>query len=327
MSLLEFPPFVPHRLLRGGHAQTVAAVYLPGSRFDYQATPHFVELDDGDQIVLHEDRPEQWQPGGPVTLLVHGLGGCHGSPYMVRIASKLRAAGVRVFRMDLRGWGAGTQIAQNAFHAGRTGDIAASIAKIQQLVPESKIALVGFSLGANMVLKLLSEVGEGTREQLAVDRALAVAPPIDLMSCCRHLSSRVGRIYDREYTRFMWKHLLSRVDVVPDFAAAARKQRPRGMLDFDVRFTAPMGGFDSVEQYYGSASSKSHLHKITAPTTILIADDDPIVPARLFDDLQLAGSVAIHRTAAARNIGYNPARNGEPDRRWLDWRVVEFATL
>ena len=39
--------------------------------------------------------------------MIHGLAGCHTSPYMQRIARKLNHRGVRTFRMDLRGCGAG----------------------------------------------------------------------------------------------------------------------------------------------------------------------------------------------------------------------------
>jgi len=326
MSLPEIPPFAPHRLFRGGHAQTIAGVYLPSKRFAYSAHRHCIELDDGDQIVLHEDRPTAWTDGDRIALLIHGLGGCHGSPYMARIAAKLSARGVRVFRKDLRGWGAGAKTARQPFHAARTADIAAALQSIHENSPASPVALVGFSLGANMILRLLGDVAGGPKLPASVDRALAVAPPIDLMRCCRNLARGFGRVYDRNYARFLWNHVRARRDVVPEFAAALSARRPQGIYDFDARFTAPLSGFESVEHYYNAASSVSVLSQIKTPTLILSAVDDPIVPGRVLEEATFSAKVTLHLTEHGGHLGYISAAGGEPDRRWMDWRAVDFVT-
>ena len=326
MSLPDIPPFQPHPLLRGGNWQTIAGVYLPSGKLHYRATKHLVDLSDGDQIALHDDRPADWQPGGRVALLIHGLGGCHGSPYMVRITDKLSARGVRVFRKDLRGWGAGACIAKQPFHAARTADIGASIAAIREFAPESPIVLVGFSLGANMLLKWLGDVGRDPISCASVEKALAIAPPIDLMRCCRDLERGFGKVYDRKYAAFLWGHLRSRQEVVSEFAAALQQRPPKRIYEFDERFTAPLGGFDSVEHYYETASSQHVLADIQVPTLILSARDDPIVPGAVFDDVALSSAVKLHLTKQGGHLGFIAAQNGEPDRRWMDWRVVDFAT-
>ncbi|HQU44402.1 MAG TPA: alpha/beta fold hydrolase, partial [Pirellulales bacterium] len=168
-----------------GHFQTLAGVYLPGRRFVYKARQHRVTLDDGDQIVLHDDCPEGWQPGDRVALLIHGLAGCHQSIYMLRIAARLEELGVRAFRMDLRGCGAGVGLARLPYHAGRSEDAAAALETIARLCPASPVALVGFSMGGNIALKLLGELGEERCGHL--DRAVAVCPPFDLLAAVRHV--------------------------------------------------------------------------------------------------------------------------------------------
>ncbi|OYV87501.1 MAG: hypothetical protein B7Z73_10010 [Planctomycetia bacterium 21-64-5] len=137
-------------------------------------------LHDGDQIVLHDDCPEGWQPGDRVALLIHGLAGCHQSIYMLRIAARLEELGVRAFRMDLRGCGAGVGLARLPYHAGRSEDAAAALETIARLCPASPVALVGFSMGGNIALKLLGELGEERCGHL--DRAVAVCPPFDLLA-------------------------------------------------------------------------------------------------------------------------------------------------
>src|SRR5437764_9987154 len=79
-TLMAFPPFRPHPFVRGGHAQTVAAVFWPGRLATYRALERRLRLDDDDVIVLHDDQPPDWRPGNPAALLVHGLAGSHKSP-------------------------------------------------------------------------------------------------------------------------------------------------------------------------------------------------------------------------------------------------------
>ena len=106
------PKFVPHALLRGGHVQTLAGYWLPGCRSPAGTIRHHVKLADGDQIVLHDDRPAEWTEGDRAALLLSGLAGCYQSGFLVRIAAKLNGRGVRTFRMDHRGTGAAVGLAQ-----------------------------------------------------------------------------------------------------------------------------------------------------------------------------------------------------------------------
>ncbi len=185
---MPLPPFRPHPFVRGGHAQTVAAVVWPGRLAVYRATRHQVRLTDGDVIVLHDDVPDGWPRGGPAALLVHGLAGCHLSPYMVRVAAKLNAASIRTFRIDLRDCGAGQGLAQQPYHAGKSEDVLAALAEVAARCPESDLSLVGFSLGGNLVLKLLGQSPADV--PLRLRRAAAVNPPIDLVSCARRCGRR-----------------------------------------------------------------------------------------------------------------------------------------
>ncbi|MCH2401135.1 MAG: hypothetical protein MK364_18610, partial [Pirellulales bacterium] len=118
LDRLQFPEFRPQLFLRSGHLQTVATVLLRGNRMPYTARQHQIELEDGDQLVLHDDCPSAWQPHQRVVLLVHGLTGCHLSSYMVRISYKLAQLGLRVFRLDMRGSGAGLHLARRSYNAG-----------------------------------------------------------------------------------------------------------------------------------------------------------------------------------------------------------------
>lgn len=315
-------PFEPHPLLRGGHAQTMAGVYLPGMRVEYRATQHRVQLSDGDELVLHDDRPDGWRDGDRAVMLIHGLGGTYQSGYMRRISHRLCAIGVRVFRLDLRGAGAGIWLAKLPYHSGRSDDAAAALAYIARTCPSSPTTLVGFSLGGNVALKLLGEVGSDSCGNL--DSAMAVAPPVELQTCCQRLQERDNRLYDWRFVGLLIRQHEERLRRVEGTPPMPFQVRPRTLLELDDQFTAPINGFGNAANYYHACSSARFVPDIRKPTLIMTAKNDPIIPVEMFGRLNLPPCVKLHIAAGGGHLGFISRGAGDPDRRWMDWRVVDF---
>ena len=91
-------------LLTDPHLQTIVAAKLTFA-LEPPSTTSLVALPDGDQIALEVSTPTGWQPNDPTVVMLHGLCGCHRSPYMQRLARKLLRCGMRAVRMNLRGCG------------------------------------------------------------------------------------------------------------------------------------------------------------------------------------------------------------------------------
>ncbi|WP_165700565.1 YheT family hydrolase [Alienimonas californiensis] len=383
------PPFRPHRLLRGGHAQTLAAVYwtgtapflapLPGARF----RRHRVDLGDGDALALHDLTPPDWSLGDPVALLVHGLGGSADSPYMVRIAAKLAALGVRAVRMDHRTCGAGADFSRQPYHAGLSGDVRAAawfLCGPGGLCPGSPLGLAGFSMGGNMVLKTLGEHAEAQRagsgaagdptgnasddptgsgsDDRPADapgdgpagavpgappdaqhpwalpdvplRGVVVNPAADLAACCDSLTGPVQRFYDRYFAKHLTRHVANTPTICSRRVRDLLNARPRNMRDFDAAVTVPGWRYESVDHYYARESAAPLVRRIDAPTLILSAEDDPLVPAEVVRGLTPGAGVTIHVCEGGGHLGYiaSEPRGDHPDadRRWMDWRVVDWLT-
>lgn len=315
-------PFRPHPLLRGGHAQTLAGVYLPSPRLVYRARQHVVTLPDGDRIVLHDDCPSGWQAGDRVALLIHGLSGCHQSRYMSRIAGRLEQQGVRAFRMDLRGCGAGVGLARLPYHSGRSADAAAALEKIAEICPNSPAALVGFSLGGNIALKLLGELGDRPCGHL--DRAVAVCPPFDLLSAVEQVHRPHNRLYERYFLRRLVGQVQACQRAMPDLPAVDFRRPPRSLFEFDDRFTAPVCGFGRAADYYRLASAARVADGIRLPVLVIAAEDDPLVPPAPLERLRDRPSVDLQITRHGGHLGY--VGWGEGDRRWLDARIAGWVT-
>src|SRR5947209_6815142 len=107
--------FRPLPFLGNPHVQTLLGTFLTGPEFSSRSHERLVQLDDGDQLVLHDTLPPEWREGNPVALLVHGMGGSHRSGYMQRTARRLLTRGFRVVRMDLRGTGKGIALARRSY--------------------------------------------------------------------------------------------------------------------------------------------------------------------------------------------------------------------
>ena len=243
---LTLCPFHPPWWLRGAHGQTLAAGYWFGQLVDYRAVPRLIALDDGDVVVVHDDCPAGWKPGDPVAVLMHGLIGSHQSPLLVRLAAKLNSSGIRVFRWDMRGCGAGAGLARLPYHAGCSDDLAQVLKyvidcckPVESTSPVRHhgdsirpfLHLLGVSLSGNILLKYLGESPE--RVQPEVSQAIAVNPPIDLARSVGALSGSLTGLYDRHFVGKLILDLQKRRSQRPDAPKPAHWNRPRSVMEFD----------------------------------------------------------------------------------------------
>ncbi len=315
------PPFEPHRWLRDPHIQTILGRYLPGPRLPLPTVYVEIDVPDGDRLSLLDSRPDSWRPGDPAAVMVHGLGGCARSPYVSRVAAKLVARGVRVIRMNLRGAGSGFGAARKFYHSGKTEDVRAAAGWIAARAAGSPIALIGYSLGANLVLKL---AGEAASEPLAgLDCVLASNPPIDLEACCRAIQSPRNRIYDRNFVRQL-KFEVGRLRLVFPELAAVPLDHVQTLLDFDEAFTAPLNSFRDARDYYTRCSARWFLPKIEVPGLVIHAEDDPFIPATPFREVEFPRSVALELIPHGGHLGFLHREDVHGDRRWLDARIVSW---
>ncbi len=308
------PEFIPHPWLRSGNLQTILGSWgtVPAER----ALRRLVTLSDGDQLVLHDDQPPTWRAGDRTALLVHGLCGSHRSAYLVRIAAKLNAVGIRTFRLDMRGCGAGRALARHPYHSGRSDDLAAALTAIASWCPGSPSTLIAFSLGANAALKLLGECGD--RPPGNLDRGIAVCPPVDLAASVRSLERYPARFYDRFFTSALLSHVHASPTLGEQAARIFARYRPTRLVEFDDAFTAPLSGFGDAATYYRRCSAAPLLRQIRVPTTILAAADDPIVPIAPLRDAAHSDAVDLVTDERGGHLGFLTRER----RRWMDDLVI-----
>ena len=313
------PPFEPHPWIRGPHLQTIVGRYWPWPRYRLPSTYTEVNLDGGDRASVLESIPERWSVGDPVAVLVHGLGGCARSPYVVRVGRRLVDLGVRVVRMNLRGAGSGFGIARSFYHSGKTQDVRAVADWLSHRTPGSPMGLVGFSLGANLVLKLASESADDPLINL--DCVVASNPPLDLEVCSKTIRQPINRIYDKNFLRNLRSDVARLHEAFPELEAIDLSTA-RDLYHFDELYTAPRNGFRDVADYYSSSSAGPLLDRIEVPGLVIHAVDDPFIPTKPFDLAQFPPQLALELIPGGGHLGYLSRKPWRGDRRWLDTRIA-----
>ena len=279
-------------------------------------------MQQGDFVSVLESIPDDWQPGDPTSILVHGLGGCARSPYMVRVAKRLVERGqTRVVRMNLRGAGSGFGLSRSYYHSGKTEDVRRVANWLAQRAPGSPIALVGFSLGANLVLKLAGEAASEPVE--ALDSVVAANPPVDLEACCLAIQDPRNRIYDKNFVRLLRGEVGRLHTRFPELGVVDLSSA-RTLLGFDELYTAPRNGFLHARDYYTRSSANRWIERIEIPGLIVHAQDDPFIPAGSFDSIHFPPNLECELVPHGGHLGYWSRDPWDGDRRWLDARIAHW---
>ena len=270
------PPFKPLPLIKSGIKQTLVANFWPHiSDLKYNAS-HIIELEDKDKLSLLEYY--SIDSDQPIILMIHGLTGSHKSNYMSRLTKQLYSK-YRVFRLNLRGCGTGKGLAKNPYHSGRSEDIVAVLNFLISTYPNKKIHLLGFSLGANIILKMAGEFDQLFKPYL--QSIIAISPPLDLHASVKKIIAPQNKIFNQYFTRA----LINSINDSFHLSIKDKKSisKVKSVYEFDDIYTAPICGFENALDYYNQCSSKNFLTSITTPTLILHSKDDPLISSVGYD--------------------------------------------
>jgi len=314
--------FKPLPFLGNRHLQTLLAHAWQGPKTKLPALIRQVPVEDGDRLAVHDSVPRRWQSEAGMVLLVHGLGGCHQSGYMLRLGAALWRRGWRVLRMDLRGVGAGEKLAQRTYHGGCSDDVRAVASFFRQENPNAPLILLGMSLGGNIVLKLAGEAA--TNPLTGLHAVAALAPPIDMVACAYMIAQPRNHLYEQYFVRHL-KDQVRRNRRHHSQAARLRFPRHLTMRLFDELVTAPSWGFADAMDYYRRASALPVVGQISVPAFILTARDDPFIAVESFESLQTGPATEVHIIERGGHLGFL-GRDGAGGFRWAEQRLVDWIT-
>ena len=328
-------PFEPRRGLRNGHVQTIAGNFLPRPDRLPPFTSELIEVAPADdnqpasQVLCHcHWQPEAVRPARLTVILLHGLEGSSQSQYVVGNGNKMWRAGCNVVRMNMRNCGGTEALSPTLYHSGLSGDVAAVLGTLTLRFGLERAALVGYSMGGNLVLKLAGELGA---EAPPVLRAVVgVSPAVDLGASADALHLPINRLYERRFLEALLKRFRHKALLFPESYDAARAVGVRSLRAFDDRITAFYAGFAGADDYYFRAAAARVLERIAVPTLILHALDDPFV--RLTPEtrglIERNPAITLIETAHGGHCAFlaapNPAANAEDDGYWAERTLLHF---
>ncbi len=281
-----------------------------------------IEVEPGVKVLAHC----HWQTDRRNTLtviVVHGLEGSSDSQYMLGIAAKGLALGMNVVRMNQRNCGGTEAQAPTLYHSGRSQDVAAVAQNLIAQDQISRLALVGFSMGGNLVLKLAGEWGSAGPAQFRA--VAAVCPAVDLAASADALHLPINRLYE-EY--FLWKlkgRLRKKARLFPGAFDTSRLHGVATLRDFDDKITAFYCGFAGATDYYDRAAATHVVDRIAVPAFILHAANDPFI--RILPETRRKllenPNITFLETEDGGHCSFLSTANGD-DGYWAEVQILEF---
>jgi hypothetical protein len=270
-------PFVPRRGLRNAHLQTIVGNFLPRPALALPLLSETVEVDptDGSRVLCDGHwQPEAVRAARLTLVLVHGLEGSSDSRYIQGIAARAWAAGCNVVRMNMRTCGGTEMLTPTLYHSGLSTDVGAVVRHYSAKFALSRVALVGYSMGGNMVLKLAGEWGNAA----PLAAVAAVCPAIDLAPGADALHEPANRLYEWKFLRGLLARYARKAALLPEIYASLKTIGPvRSIREFDDKIVARYWDFRNADDYYHRAASSRVVDRIAVPTLIVRAEDDPFI--------------------------------------------------
>lgn len=306
--------------LPGGHAQTLVPALLKRGR-DPGYERERLELPDGDFVDL------DWLDRGAddLIILVHGLEGSSRSPYMIRMARALaRNKPARdILALNFRGCSGEANRTARFYHSGETEDLRFVMETVADRY--ASIALIGFSLGGNVVLKFLGAHPETVHPKVRAGIAFSV--PCHLESSAQVLARPANRIYMARFLASLRDKIRDLDRRFPDTVDLEGIDAMRTFLEFDDRFTARLHGFNNAHDYWTRSSSRQFLPQIRVPALLVNARNDPFLSEECFPEAEEIGNpmMTLEYPSTGGHIGFpGHRRNGIG---WKEARVLQFLEI
>lgn len=308
--------FKPAWWLNNPHLQTIWPSFFK-KRPEIDLIKHRLELDDGDFIDISTTKNTEKKP---IVLIVHGLEGTLESHYAKPLIKLLKDNGFAVWFMHFRGCSGELNRLKRSYHSGDSADLNTVIEYIEATENKPPFAIIGFSLGGNILLKWLGE----QQQKSVITTAIAVSVPFRLGDAAERLEKSVSRIYQRHLItscqkKYRAKDALLNLDLIDNI------QPIKTFFEFDDKITAPLHGFENANDYYEQSSSRQFLKTIHTPTLIIHAKDDPFMfETTPPEHHELSQSIRLELSKSGGHVGFISGHFPWSANYWADQRILQW---
>jgi hypothetical protein len=301
------PPFAPPPGLRNAHLQSVLASLPPRRWFVAHraralvAASEDVLVDCGDGVRLLGHHAAHPGGRGELVLMLHGWEGSAESNYVLSSAAHLWALGFDVFRLNLRDHGPTHHLNPELFHSCRIAEVVGAVKSVQARHAAQRLTLVGYSLGGNFALRVAVRAPAAG---ILLRQVIAVCPVLDPAHTLDRLE-RGAWIYRNYFVRKWRSSLLKKHRAWPDLYDIDELLARHDLTSMTERLVLRYSSFPDLMSYLtGYAIVGAALADLRVPSRIIMALDDPIVPASDLSRLATPPSLAITTTARGGHCAF-----------------------
>jgi len=320
---LKYESFRPAFGLKQRHLQTLfPAVFRKQPRPEIEV--ECFELADGDFVDCFWHHKPHKDSQIPIVVLFHGLEGSFDSPYIQGMMHALNKNGFSSVLMHFRGCSGRLNRLPRSYHSGDTADAKLWLESLSQRYPANPLFTVGFSLGGNMLLKLLGEWGQLS----PIRAAVSVSAPLQLDVCADQMNRGFSRLYQYILMRELKHSLLKKYqrDKIGSLIGLSEKEvkQLKSFWAFDDVYTGPIHGFKSATDYYQKSSAKQYLKDIVTKTLLIHALDDPFMTQEVVPDKEdVSAQVQIELLTYGGHLGFISGSLLKPEY-WLEKRIIKY---
>lgn len=294
--------------MRNPHLQSVLASVPPRSSrvrvraagFRARSQDVLVDCGQGVRLLGRVTYPAAADNGRMIVML-HGWEGSAESTYFLSVAPELLARGYSVFRLNLRDHGDSHQLNEEIFHSCRLDEVVGAFGWISRNYAPRRLLAVGFSLGGNFALRVAARA---PLAGLALDKVVAICPVLNPAETMVALDN--GSPLYRYYFLRRWRSSLEKKQLAfPSRYDFGPLQRFTNLTDMTEYFVVHHTEFPDLYTYLrGYALTGDRLAGLTVPATMLLADDDPVIPVVGLADIRASDSLRVLRSQYGGHCGF-----------------------
>ena len=279
--------FQPPLFLRNAHVQTVLASSkirtLGANTMQDVARQKIIETAEGIRLLGYYSVQDDGRAKG-LAILLHGWEGSTDSTYLLRCGKSLYASGYDIFRLNFRDHGDSHHLNKGIFYAVLIEEVFQAVNQAAGFSNGRPVFLIGFSLGGNFVLRILKKCVNVPIKNLY--HAVSISPVLNPQKS----TEKIDRIpYIRKYFLAKWRRSLKKKQGlfpdIYDFTDVMGVKTIQGLTDVLLE---KYSDFPTAQAYFDAyALMGTAIADINTATTIVTAEDDPIIPIKDFYDLEL----------------------------------------
>lgn len=256
------------------------------------------------------------RPARGMVMLLHGWEGSVNSAYILRTGKVLYEQGFSVFRLNYRDHGSTHHLNPGLFYAVLLDEVFGAVQQVSAYESKLPFHLIGFSMGGNFALRVARKTAEKPIENLKY--VFSISPVLDPEKSTKAIDKYP---FLRNYFREKWSqsllkkqsHFPALYDFRDVFTLATIAEMTEVMLQ---RYSEYESSSDYFRHY---AVVGDALAQLAIPTTIITAQDDPIIPVEDFYGLKISPSteLIIHRYG-----GHNGFLETLSGRAWYEKKIL-----